>query len=115
MNDPKHDLPPSLEKEWREWATTEPVLDETQLRRDLLQRIPERRPRPKTRLVLAAAAASLVAVLIGIESVRRAPTSVVGDEAVVHETGPNVILVVREGMAPIYIATERSKGEGVGE
>jgi hypothetical protein len=31
---------------------------------------------------------------------------VVADETVVHETGPNVILVLREGGEPIYLATD---------
>jgi hypothetical protein len=112
MNDPKHDLPPSLEEEWREWAAIDPTLDEIQLKRTLLKKIPDRRKRPGPRLVLVAAAASLLAMIIGIESVRRPPTTVVRDVAVVHEAGPNVIIVVREGMEPIYIATERSNGEG---
>jgi hypothetical protein len=112
MKDHKHDLPPALEQEWREWATTEPAIDESQLRRDLLQRIPDRKPRPRMRLVLAATAASLVTVSIGIEISRRQAATVVSEESVVYETGSNVILVVREGMEPIYIATARSTGEG---
>ena len=42
------DLPPELEEQWREWADTEPTIDERQLRRNLLARIPDRRP-PRSR------------------------------------------------------------------
>lgn len=115
MNDHEHDLPPAFEEEWREWARIDPALDENQLKRTLLRKIPEKRPRPGTRLVLVAAAASLVATIIGIESIRGPRTTVATDDMVVHETGSNVILVLREGMEPIYIATERSDGEGVKE
>jgi hypothetical protein len=115
MNDHENDLPPSLEKEWREWTATEPAIDENRLRRELMQKIPDRGPRPARRLVLVAAAVSLLAVIIGIESVRGPQATVATDDLVVHETGSNVILVAREGMEPIYIATERSNGEGVTE
>ena len=71
-------------------------------------RMPDRRSRPRTRLVLVAAAASLLAVLIGIESSRRPRGTIATEESVVHETGANVILVLREGNEPIYIATESS-------
>jgi hypothetical protein len=111
-NDRDHDLPTGVEERWKDWASSEPQIDEAQLRRNLRQRLPDRIPRPRTRLVLVAAAASLLAVMIGVESFRRPPTPVAGDQSVVHETGSNVILVVREGMEPIYIATERSKGGG---
>jgi ferric-dicitrate binding protein FerR (iron transport regulator) len=106
MNDRQPELQPEIESRWREWAETEPVVDERQLRRNLLQRIPDRRRRATGRLVLVAAAASLVAVLIGIETTRQPPPTVVADETVVHETGPNVILVLREGGEPIYLATD---------
>lgn len=113
-NDRDHDLPPGLEEEWREWATIDSALDENQLKRTLIEKIPDRRKRPGPRLVLVAAAASLLAMIIGFESVRR-PGVIATNDTAVHETGANVILVVREGMEPIYIATERSNGEGVGE
>lgn len=108
------DLPPAFETQWKDWASSEPRIDETQLKRQLRQSLPDRYPRRKIRLVLVAAAASLLAVMVGIESFRRPPAPATGDESAVHETGSNVILVVREGMEPIYIATERSKG-GKGE
>jgi len=111
MNDRDHDLPPEMEAEWRDWASTEPSIDERQLRRNLLEKIPDRRFQPRTRLVLVAAAASVLLTIIGIESIRRPPAMVVADEALVHETGANVILVLREGNEPIYIATEASNGE----
>ena len=106
MNDRDRDLSPKLERQWRDWASTEPSIDERQLRRNLLARIPDRRPRTRSRLVLVAAAASILAVFIGFETTRRPQTPTISDEAVVHETGANVILVLREGGEPIYIATE---------
>ena len=108
IHDRNHDLPPGLEQQWREWVGTEPSLDEQQIKRNLLDRMPDRRSRPRTRLVLLAAAASLLAVLIGIESSRRPRGTIATEESVVHETGANVILVLREGNEPIYIATETS-------
>ena len=106
MNDRDRDLPPELETQWREWASTEPSIDERQLRRNLLARIPERRNRTRSRLVLVAAAASLLAVLIGLENIRQPRLPVISDSEIVHETGANVILVLREGGEPIYVATE---------
>lgn len=108
MNDRNRDLPPELEKKWREWASTEPSIDERQLKRNLLARIPERRFRTRTRLVLVAAAASLLAVIIGVENFRQPARQTISDGDIVHETGTNVILVLREGAEPIYIATEPS-------
>ena len=108
MNDRDRDLPPELERQWRDWASTEPSIDERQLKRNLLERIPDRKFRTRSRLMLVAAAASLLAVLIGIETTRRPRSSTVFEGAVVHETGANVILILREGGEPIYIATETS-------
>jgi ferric-dicitrate binding protein FerR (iron transport regulator) len=105
MNDRDRALPPELEADWQEWASTEPSIDERQLRRNLLARIPERRHRTRSRLVLVAAA-SLLAVLIGLENTRQSRQPVITDGEIVHETGANVILVLREGCEPIYIATE---------
>jgi hypothetical protein len=113
MTDRKHELPPELETQWREWADIESAIDEQQLRRNLLARIPERRTRPRTRLVLVAAAASILALVIGIETTRRPQPSTISEAAVVHETGSNVILLLREGTEPIYVATEvSSTGNG---
>ena len=106
MNDRDRDLPPELEVQWRDWASTEPSIDERQLRRNLLARIPDRKPRTRSRLVLVAAAASLLAVLIGLENTRQPRQPVILDGEIIHETGANVILVLREGSEPIYIATE---------
>ena len=106
MNDRDRDPPQDLEQRWRDWALTKPAIDERQLRRNLLARIPERRHRTRSRLVLVAAVASILAVFIGIETTREPQPPVVTDEAVVHETGANVILVLREGGEPIYVATE---------
>jgi len=106
MNDHDRDLPQELERQWRDWASTEPSIDEQQLKRNLLARIPERRTRNRSRLVLVAAAASLLAVLIGLENTRQPRQPVISDAEIVHETGANVILVLREGGEPIYIATE---------
>ena len=71
MDEKDHDLPPGLEEAWREWSTTEPDIDEIQLKRNLLAKIPDRMPRTRSRLVLVAAAASLLAVLIGLENSRQ--------------------------------------------
>lgn len=106
MDEKSHDLPPGLEEHWRDWSTTEPVIDEIQLKRNLLAKIPDRRPRTRSRLVLVAAAASLLAVLIGLENTRRPRQPVLSNAEIVHETGANVILVLREGREPIYVATE---------
>jgi len=106
MNDRDHDLPPELKQQWQEWASTEASIDERQLKRNLLARIPDRKSRTRSRLVLVAAAASLLAVLIGLENTRRPRQSMISDREVVHETGANVILVLREGNEPIYIATD---------
>jgi hypothetical protein len=111
MNE-RHDL----EEQWRGWSGSEPSLDERQLKRNLLQRLPERRPHRNTRLVLVAAAVSLVALVIGYESSRHpaTPPTVEAPE-VVYETGPNVILVLREGAEPIYVLTEPPGADGKGE
>ncbi len=114
MHDSDRDLTPGLEQQWREWASTEPAIDERQLKRNLLQRIPDRKSRTRSRLVLVAAAASLLAVLIGVENTRHSRPPAFADGDVVHETGTNVILVLREGGEPIYIATEASN-DRVGE
>jgi hypothetical protein len=106
MNDRDRDLPQELDRQLREWASTEPAIDEQQLRRNLLERIPDRKFRTSSRVVLLAAAASLLAVLIGLENTRQPPQPGVAGGEVVHETGANVILVLREGGEPIYIATE---------
>ena len=104
MND-QHDL----EKRWREWSQSEPSVDERQLKMNLLERIPEPRSNRTARLVLVAAAASLVALLIGFESSRQPITlPTVETPEVVYEIGPNVILVLREGAEPIYVLTEPS-------
>lgn len=108
MSDREHELPSELEARWRRWAETEPSIDERQLRRDLLQRIRDRRTRPHHRLVWVAAAASLVALVIGVETNRRPQSTMTAESPVVHETGANVILVLREGSEPIYLATEVS-------
>ena len=80
----------------------------------LLERIPERKSRTRAQLVLVAAAASLLAILIGVDNSRHQQPPAISDGAVVHETGSNVILVLREGGEPIYIATEASN-DRVGE
>lgn len=103
--DERHDF----DRQWKEWSETEPKLDERGLRRELLERLPEKRSTGSTRLILVAAAASTLALLIGYESLRQpalAPT--VEPTEVVYETGPNVILVLREGAEPIYVVTEPS-------
>ncbi len=115
MNE-KNDLPPDLEKRWREWSRTEPAIDERQLRRNVLERIPEPRPLIRPRLVLAAAAASLVALVVSFETLR-SPSIQPVDAApeMVYETGEDVILVLREGADPMYVLTESSRQDGTGE
>ena len=111
MDGKKNHLVPEIEDQWREWSRTEPKIDEDQLRRNLLARIPERRRQPRVRLVMVAAAASLLAVLIGYETTRvpPGPESAV-EQLVIHDPGDNVILVLREGGDPIYVAIDRSRG-----
>jgi len=110
--DERHDL----DRQWREWSRSEPQIDERELKRDLLERIPERRSSRTTRVVLAAAAASILALLIGYEYSRQ-PINLPTMEPpeVVYETGPNVILVLREGAEPIYVLTEPPRADGEGE
>ena len=114
MDKNRNDLSPEPEERWRERAPLEPAIGEEQLRRNLLERIPDRRPRPRVRLALVAAAASLLAVLIGIESTRRPPSPPIVERPteVVHETGNNVILVLREGADPLYVLTEPANETG---
>jgi hypothetical protein len=114
MDKNRNDLVPELEERWREWSRLEPAIGEERLRRNLLDRIPDRRPRLRARLALAAVAASLLAVLIGVESTRRPPAHEIVDEAaVVHEAGKNVILILREDKNPIYVLTgPAAKSEG---
>jgi hypothetical protein len=106
MTDRERELPGDVESRWREWTETEPAVDERQLKRNLLQRIPDRRSRATRRLVLVAAAATLLVALIGVDTLRRPRPGDVSPKGLVHETGPNVILVLREGAEPIYVATE---------
>jgi hypothetical protein len=107
--DERHDV----QRQWKEWSETEPKLDDRGLRRELLERLPERRSSRTTRLVLVAAAASMLALLIGYENSRQpAPPPTVEPTEVVYETGPNVILVLREGAEPIYVLTEPPGADG---
>lgn len=110
MDGKPNDHSPEIEERWREWSRSEPAIDEDQLRRNLLARIPVRRHQPRVRLVLVAAAASLVAVLIGLETIRPPSDPVVSEvPAVVHKPGDNVILVLREGGDPIYVLVDRAQ------
>jgi len=108
MDTNRNDVTPELEDQWREWSQLEPAIGEEQLRRNLLDRISDRRPRPRARLALVAVAGLLLAVLIGVETTRRPqpPPIMEGPTEVVHETGDNVILVLREGADPLYVLTE---------
>jgi len=66
--------------------------------------------------VWVAAAASLLAVLIGLETTRVRPGgSGVEEQAVVHDPGDNVILVLREGGDPIYVLIDRSENTNGGD
>jgi len=110
-----NDLAPELEERWREWSQLDPAIGEDQLRSHLLDRIRDRRSRPRARLALAAVAASLLAVLIGLETTRhQSPQPIMEGPAVVHETGDNVILILREDKNPIYVLTG-STADGEGE
>ena len=112
MRDP-HDGRSDFEDEWRDWSQTEPTIDEIRLKRNLLDRIPAQRPHIRPRVVFAAAAASLLALLIGFETTRQPLPPVLVEEAeVVYETGENVILVLREGGEPIYVVTEGAENSG---
>lgn len=115
MVDRDRELSPELEKRWREWTEADPAIDERELRRNLLSRIPERRSRRPRRLALVAAAASLVALLIGIETIRRPATPVAPVEwAAAHEIDEGVVLILREGKEPIYVLTgSTTDNEGV--
>ena len=114
MDDREFDLPTEVEEQWRDWSRSEPALDEVDLRRALMERTRDRLPRRRTPLLLAAAAAGLVAVLIGLDSNRRhdGPTDL-SEGGMVHETSKNVILVLGEGRNPIYVVTDlTTDGEG---
>jgi len=105
-----------FEKEWRDWSTSEPSFDERRLKANLRQRLPGTRPSRSVRLVLVAAAVSMLALLIGYESMRQplSPPAAAATE-MVYETGPDVILVLREGAEPIYVLTEPPRADGEGE
>lgn len=110
--DENHDL----DRQWKEWSETEPELDERGLKRELLERLPGKRSNRTTRLVLVAAAASTLALLVGYESTRQPATPPPAEPPeMVYETGPNVILVLREGAEPIYVLTEPPGADGEGE
>jgi len=109
MDKKQNDLSPEIEERWREWSQTEPAIDGQQLRRNLLNRIPDRRPRPRVRLALVAAAASLLAVLIGLETTRSPIPMIAEEQAVVYESTDNVILVLQEGGDPIYVLVDRAE------
>lgn len=107
MNDHDFKKMPKFEEQWREWTEVDSEVDEQRLKGELLVRLPDRRVRPRARFVLAAAAASLLAVIIGLQANRptRPPASD-GSPEVVHETGGNVVLILREGKEPIYVVTD---------
>ena len=109
-----NDSKPDFEERWREWSQTEPAIDERQLRRNLLDRIPSARSQVRPRVVLAAAAASLLAVLISFEATRHrvVPPVALDQPVVVYDTGENVILVLREGGEPIYVLTGSPESPG---
>lgn len=110
--DEQHDL----DRRWREWSRSEPKIDERRIKRELFERLPENPSNRTTRLVLVAAAASMLALLIGYESSRQPVAPPAADvPEMVYETGPNVILVLREGAEPIYVLTEPPRVEGEGE
>ena len=97
-----------FDRRLREWSQTEPTIDELTLKRNLLQQLTPRRTRTKTRLVFATAfAGSVLALVIGLNTMRvTVPPAAQTETSVVHEVGENVILVLREGGEPIYLATE---------
>ncbi len=111
MSDPRDRRQPDLEQRLAEWAHTESAVDEAQLRSNLLERMGGR-PRRRAPLVLAAAAAALLAVLIGLESIRTHPARSGASSEVVFAPADNVILVLREGKSPIYVLTEGGKSQG---
>jgi hypothetical protein len=115
MNEKDRAVPHDVQQRWREWAEKEPAIDERQLRRNLLNQIVERRPRTRARLVLVAVAASVLAVLIGFETIRKPPAPHIAEESAVgYEIDEGVILILREGKEPIYVLTGSTRDdEGV--
>jgi hypothetical protein len=103
-----------LEDPWRDWSHSEPSLDEEQLKRALASRISSSRSGVRAPLVVAAVAASVVLVLVGIDQGGRPqsqPPTVSAPP--VHDPAGDVILILREGKAPIYVLTDpdpRSQG-----
>jgi len=96
-----------FDRHLREWSRTEPATGDAQIRGAILDRLPERRSRTRVPLALAAAAASVAALLIGLQSTRQPPTPHVFEvPEVVYEVGDNVILVLRDDGPPIYVLTE---------
>jgi hypothetical protein len=69
----------------------------------------------RPRLVLAAAAATLVALVVSFDTLRSPSIQPVeAAPEMVYETGENVILVLREGADPLYVVTDSRQG-GIGE
>lgn len=112
MSETKNNQSSDLDRKLADWAQAEPAFDEAQLKKNLLGRM-EDRPRRRARLVLAVAAVAVLAVFIGLESIRVRPAGYGDNSEVVYEPADNVILVLREGKSPIYVVTEAGRpGEG---
>lgn len=115
MTDRDPPVEQKIAERWRDWSRKRPLIEEAQLRARLLDRISEPVRGPRVRFVMAAAAASLLALMIGVQTSRRTEAPVAPAEPlVVHETGDNVVLILREGKEPIYLLTEPTKSSGGG-
>lgn len=108
----RRDRTSKFEQQWREWLNTDSALNEAQVRKGFLERISDRRFTQRSRVVLVAAAASVLAAFIGIRLARPPSGPDEIRQSMVHETGPNVVLVLREGKSPIYVLTDTTDDDG---
>jgi hypothetical protein len=114
MNDREDRELLEIQNRLREWSESEPSLSEVDLRRKLPARLRDRRPARRLRVALVAAAAAMVAVLVGVQATRQpAPRRTVEAPEVIYDTGENVILVLRNDGVPMYVVKDvRETGGG---
>ena len=106
MNGPDDRLT-EFEDRWREWASSQPTIDEDQIRAALPVRLPSRRRR-RARVILLAAAACVVFALFGVRALYLARSSTSPPPArersrVVHHLDGNVVLLISRDSEPLYI------------